>query len=256
MAPSVDDLAFLLQAMAGHDPDDQTSANVAVPNYVSGITEISGPLRVGVPKEHFFDTLDPDVRSAFEDSIQSLKSLGASIREVRLPKLRYALGAELAILSAEASAYHRPTMLKQPNDVSPNVRKELDAGMVVLAADYLLAQRARRLIAEEFASAFDDIEVLATPTIPIPAPRIDQAEVEIDGREMSVLDAIWRNTYPTNLTGSPTLCLPNGFTPSGLPTSLQLIGRNFDEMTLLRLGHQFQVVTDWHKRMPTSVPPS
>src|SRR6185437_8640756 len=144
---------------------------------------------------------DPDVREAFEGSIRCLKKLGASIREVGLPKLRYALGAELAILSAEAAAYHRPTMLKQPGDVSPNVRKELDAGMVVLATDYLLGQRVRRIIADEFASAFNYVDILATPTIPIPAPRIDQAEVEIDARKMSALDAIWRNSYPTNLTG-------------------------------------------------------
>lgn len=250
MARSVDDLAFLLQAMAGHDPSDQGSADVAVPDYVDGITQPGGALRVGVPKEHFFDTLDPDVREAFEGSIRCLKKLGASIREVGLPKLRYALGAELAILSAEASAYHRPTMLKQPGDVSPNVRKELDAGMVVLATDYLLGQRVRRIIADEFASAFNFVDILATPTIPIPAPRIDQAEVEIDARKMSALDAIWRNSYPTNLTGSPTLCLPNGFTHSGLPTSLQLIGKNFDEMTLLRVGRQLQAETDWHKRTP------
>ena len=94
--------------------------------------------------------------------------------------------------------------------------------MVVLATDYLLGQRVRRIIADEFASVFAAVDVLATPTIPIPAPRIDQTEVEVDGSKMSALDAIWRNTYPMNLTGSPTLCLPNGFSacrPSRQPAT-------------------------------------
>ncbi len=250
MARSVDDLAFLLQAMAGHDPDDPGSVEVAIPDYVGGIGEAPGNLRIGIPKEHYFDVLDGDVRQSFDASMEALQKQGASIHEVRMPHLKYALGAELAILSAEASAYHRPTMQRRAEDISPNVRKELDAGMVVLATDYLLGQRVRRIIAEEFASALREVDVLATPTIPIPAPRIDQAEVEIEGRTLSVLDAIWRNAYPTNLTGSPTLCLPNGFSRSGLPLSLQLIGRNFDEMTLLRLGHRFQSETDWHQRHP------
>jgi aspartyl-tRNA(Asn)/glutamyl-tRNA(Gln) amidotransferase subunit A len=255
MACSVDDLAFLLQAMAGHDPNDRGSADVAIPDYVEGIARPGAAVRVGIPKEHFFDALDPDVRDAFEESIRSLKRLGASIHEVGLPHLRYALGAELAILSAEASSYHRPTMLRQPEDVSPNVRRELDAGMTVLATDYILGQRVRCIIADEFAAAFNHVDVLATPTIPIPPPRIDQAEVEINGRKMSTLDAIWRNSYPTNLTGSPTLCLPNGFTRSDLPTSLQLIGKNFDEMTLLRVGRRLQEETDWHKRAPALMSP-
>jgi aspartyl-tRNA(Asn)/glutamyl-tRNA(Gln) amidotransferase subunit A len=139
------------------------------------------------------------------------------------------------------------------DDVSSDIRKELDSGMVLLATDYLLAQRVRRIIAQEFRAAFQKVDVLATPTIPIPAPRIDQSDVQIAGQTISVLSAIWRNTYPTNLTGSPALCIPCGFTEGGLPISLQLIGRNFDELTLLQVGHRFQLETDWHSRMPPVV---
>ena len=126
MARSVDDLAFLLQAMAGHDPQDPGSVSVAIPDYVAGIVEVPGAIRIGIPHEHFFDVLDTDVRQAFDASIETLKSLGASIHEVHLPHLRYARGVELAILSAEASAYHRSTMKSRAADVSPNVRKELE----------------------------------------------------------------------------------------------------------------------------------
>ena len=121
---------------------------------------------------------------------------------------------------------------------------------LILATDYLQGQRARRLVADDFAAALAQVDLLATPTIPIPAPRIGQTTVTLDGKEVSALDAIWRNAFPTNLTGSPTLSIPCGFSSGGLPLGLQLIGRNFDEMTVLRAGHAFQSVTDWHARRP------
>jgi aspartyl-tRNA(Asn)/glutamyl-tRNA(Gln) amidotransferase subunit A len=141
-------------------------------------------------------------------------------------------------------------MRLRAEDVSANVRKELDSGAVVLATDYLLGQRVRRVIAEEFAAVLRRVDLLATPTIPIPAPRIGQSTVEIGGESYPVLDAIWRNSFQTNLSGSPSLCLPCGLTVAGLPVSLQLIGRNFDELALLQAGAAFQSVTEWHQQVP------
>ncbi len=154
------------------------------------------------------------------------------------------------ILGAEASAYHRDMMRRQAEDISNNVRRELDAGMVILAADYLLGQRVRRLIVDDFAAAFEKVDLLVTPTTPIPAPRISQTEIELGGKTHSALGAIWRNVYPTNLTGSPTLCVPCGFSRAGLPISLQMIGSNFAELALLQAGHRFQCTTNWHRSMP------
>jgi aspartyl-tRNA(Asn)/glutamyl-tRNA(Gln) amidotransferase subunit A len=250
MARSVDDLAFLLQAMAGFDAADPGSANVEIPDYVSDVGERPDGLLVGVPREYYLDVVDSEVRQAFEQSLEVMRGLGWRVEEVSLPHLKYALGAELAILGAEASALHRDTMRHQASDVSRNVRRELDSGMVVPAVDYLLGQRVRALIIDDFAAALRQVEMIATPTIPIPAPRIGQQEVTIEGRSFSALNAIWRNVFPTNLTGSPTLCLPCGFCQAGLPISLQLIGRNFDELTLFRAGHAFQSATDWHERTP------
>jgi aspartyl-tRNA(Asn)/glutamyl-tRNA(Gln) amidotransferase subunit A len=247
---TVDDTAFMLQVMAGFDAQDPGSIEVAIPDYVAAVEQAPVPLRVGVPREHFLDLVDGEVREAFDASLRTLEGFGWRIEEVSIPDLRYALGAELAIISAEASSYHREMMRVRADDVSSDVRKELDSGMVLLATDYLLGQRVRRIIAEEFRAAFQKVDILATPTIPIPAPRIDQTEVHIAGQTISALNAIWRNTYPTNLTGSPALCIPCGFTKSGLPISLQLIGHNFDELTLLQVGHRFQLETDWHSRMP------
>ncbi len=250
MARSVDDLAFLLEAMAGFDPEDPGSAQVTLPRYSEVAAQPPEALRIGVPAHYFLDTIDPEVRAAFETSLDTLRALGHSVETVVLPHLKYALGAELAILASEASAYHRDRMRMQANDFSSNVRRELDAGMTVLATDYLLGQRVRRLICRDFAEVFTKLDVLATPTIPIVAPRIGAATVSIEGVDYPALNAIWRNVFPTNLTGSPTLCLPNGFSRSNLPISLQLIGRNFDEATLLRLGVQLQNHTDWHRQTP------
>lgn len=250
IARSVDDLAFMLQAMAGFDPQDPGSVLVDIPDYVDGIERPHNTFRIGIPRQYYCEALDSEVERGFEQSIDILKRFGWSVEEVSIPHLRYALGAELAILSAEASSYHRDTMRDRADDISKNVRRELDAGMVVLATDYLLGQRVRRIIIDEFAAALRKVDILVTPAVPITAPRIDQTEVKLGGRNVSVLNAIWRNAFPTNLTGSPTLCLPCGFSRSGLPLSLQLIGRNFDELTLLQVGHKYQLETDWHQRRP------
>lgn len=250
IARTVDDIAFMLQAMAGFDEEDPGSADVQIPDYIAGIDHAPREFRIGIPKDHYLDVVDPDVRKSFDQAIQVLADAGGQVKKVSLPHIRYALGAELAIISAEASAFHRETMKRQAMSVSSDVRRELDAGMVILATDYILGQRVRRIIAAEFSHALREVDVLASPTIPIPAPKIDQVDVEIEGRRMSVLDAIWRNTYPSNLTGLPSLSVPCGFSGTGLPIGLQLIGRGFDELTVLQLGHRFQSMTDWHQRLP------
>ena len=196
--------------------------------------------------------LDPEVRQAFNAALGVLEDLGWSIEEVSIPHLDYGLGAELAILGAEASAYHRDVMRRQAEDISNNVRRELDAGMAILATDYLLGQRVRRLLVDDFAAAFAKVDFIMTPTTPIPALRIGQTEIELGGKMHSALGAIWRNVYPTNLTGSPTLCVPCGFSRAGLPIGLQMIGRNFAELALLQAGRDFQSATNWHKCMPAA----
>lgn len=250
MARSVDDLAFLLEAMAGHDAQDRSSADRPAPAYSEAVTAPAGGLRVGVPRDYYLDVVDAEVRAAYESSLAQLQAMGCTLHQVSLPHMRYALGAELAILSSEAGAYHRERLKRQGDDYSPNVRRELTAGQTILASDYLLGQRVRRFVARDYLEAFEKVDVIATPTVPIVAPPIGATEVEVDGRMTPALDAIWRNVFPTNLTGSPTLALPNGFSSSGLPTSLQLIGRHFDELTLLRLGRDLQSVTDFHRRLP------
>jgi aspartyl-tRNA(Asn)/glutamyl-tRNA(Gln) amidotransferase subunit A len=250
IARSAEDLAYLLQAMAGFDENDPGSIKVPIPDYIEGIERLPEKYRIGVPREHFLDVLDEEVRAAYERSLDVFRKLGCSIENVSIPSLRYALGAEVAIISSEASCYHKDMMRKRAADVSPNVRKELDAGMVLLATDYLLGQRVRRLITKEVTAAFQTVDLIATPTVPIAAPEIGQAEVVIGDTTVSVLNAIWKNAYPSNLTGSPSLCVPCGFSSKGLPLSLQLNGRNFDELSVLQAGRWFQMETDWHKKIP------
>src|SRR5260370_35596785 len=179
---TVEDAAFMLQVMAGFDPLDPGSIEVPIAYFFAGVGHAPGSFRVGIPREHFLDLVDGEVREAFDASLRILDGFGWKIEEVSIPNLRYALGAELAILSAEASSYHREMMRVHADDVSSDIRKEVDSAMGLLATDYLLAQRVRRIIAQEFRAAFQKVDVLATPTIPIPAPRIDQSDVQIAGQ--------------------------------------------------------------------------
>ncbi|KAA0971901.1 Asp-tRNA(Asn)/Glu-tRNA(Gln) amidotransferase subunit GatA [Aureimonas fodinaquatilis] len=253
MARSVDDLAFLLEAMAGFDARDSGSVDRPVQQYSALMNQPAGPLRIGVPQDYFLDLVDVEVHAAFDASLECLQSIGCKVHPVSLPSMKYALGAELAILGSEASAYHRDRLKRQAEDYSPNVRRELLAGLTILASDYLLGQRVRGLICKDFATAFQNVDVIATPTVPIVAPLIGATQVVVNGEATPALDAIWRNVFPTNLTGSPTLSLPNGFSKSGLPIGLQLIGRYFDETTLLRLGRDLQAVTEFHRQAPPMI---
>lgn len=250
MARSADDIAILLHAMAGHDRSDPGSAAVPIPDYPATISRVPARLRLGVPREHYLDVASDEVMEAFSAALDEARALGWSIEHVSLPNLRYALGAELAIISSEASTYHRRRMVRSAELYSGNVRRELDAGMMVLATDYLAGQRARRLIGREFREALATVDLIVTPTVPITAPRIDESTVEIRGRTFSVLDAIWRNLYPTNLTGLPSISVPCGLSARRLPIGLQLIGPAFQESLVLQAAHAYQSVTDWHDRRP------
>jgi aspartyl-tRNA(Asn)/glutamyl-tRNA(Gln) amidotransferase subunit A len=253
MARSADDVAILLHAMAGHDRADPGSAAVPIPDYPAAISQVPARLRLGVPGEHYFDVVSEEVMAAFSAALDEARALGWSVEHVSLPNLRYALGAELAIISSEASAWHRKRMGRSAELYSGNVRRELDAGMMVMATDYLLGQRARRLIGREFREALATVDLIVTPTVPITAPRITDSTVEIQGRTFSVLDAIWRNLYPTNLTGLPSISVPCGLSAQRLPIGLQLIGPAFQELLVLQAAHAYQSVTDWHNQRPDIV---
>jgi aspartyl-tRNA(Asn)/glutamyl-tRNA(Gln) amidotransferase subunit A len=199
-------------------------------------------LRVGVVRNYFFEGIDPDVERAFGEAMATLRRLGAEVRDVQIPSLA-ATHSFLLIMLAEAYAYHERDLREHPELYGDVLRERLLAGALVTGAEYVQAQRIRSGICRETAAVLRDVDVLATPTTPKPATPFAQAHDPEFGFPRS-------NMPPFNITGSPTLALPCGFSASGLPVSLQLAGRPFDEATVLQVGHAYEQATGWHTRRP------
>jgi aspartyl-tRNA(Asn)/glutamyl-tRNA(Gln) amidotransferase subunit A len=242
MARTVEDCAYLLQILAGHDPADPASSRVPVDQYVPGLGRGVKGLRVGVPRTYFFDGAEPEVVEAFERALVTLRELGASVRDVAIPSLVTA-PAFMLIMLGEAFAYHERDLRETPHLYGDVLRERLLAGGLVTSAEYVQAQRLRARLAAEMAETLTTVDVLATPTTPRTAPPFKV-----------VLDPDFpfprSNMAPFNLAGLPALALPCGFTRAGLPVSLQIAGRAFDEATVLRVGHAYEQATDWHRRRP------
>jgi aspartyl-tRNA(Asn)/glutamyl-tRNA(Gln) amidotransferase subunit A len=242
MARTVEDCAYLLQAMAGHDTADPASSRVPVDDYLAPLGQDIRGVKMGVPRAYFFDGIDPEVAQAFEGALTTLRELGAEVRDVTIPSL-HTTPAFLLILMAEAFAYHERDIREHPELYGDVLRERILAGALVTAAEYTQAQRLRAQLCREMAEVLRDVDVLATPTTPMPATPFTLAQDPEFGFPRS-------NMPPFNLTGLPTLALPSGFTSSGLPLSLQLAGRPFDEGMVLRVGHAYEQATQWHTRRP------
>ncbi len=242
MARTVEDCAYLLQALAGHDDADPASSRAPVEDYVAPLARDIRGVRIGVPRGYFFEGVDPEVERAFEEALDTLRRLGAKVRDVQIPSL-HAAPSFLLILMAEAFAYHERDIREHPELYGDVLRERILAGALVTAAEYMQAQRLRAQICRETAEVLRGVDVLATPTAVKPATPFAQAQDPEFGFPRS-------NMPPFNLTGSPTLALPCGFSSSGLPLSLQLAGRSFEEGTVLRIGHAYEQATMWHTRRP------
>lgn len=210
--------------------------------------DIAG-LRVGVPRHFFWEDLDPAVEAACRDAVSILADLGAAILDVVIPHAHDAGAAATIILSAEAAAYHELRLREQGEAFGEDVRVKLDRGLFVPAVDYVVAQRARAFLTREFIQTLRDIDVLVTPTTVAPAAPLEEV-IHSTGASLAMSLEYTRFTYPFNLTGLPALSVPCGFTEQGLPIGLQIAGRPFDETTVLRVGHAYQQVTEWHLRRP------
>jgi aspartyl-tRNA(Asn)/glutamyl-tRNA(Gln) amidotransferase subunit A len=256
-----------MQAIGGHCDKDSTSAREELPDFSAKLDQPLKGIRIGLCKEHFESSLPDDVRASVDESIEVLKSLGATTVEITLPHSSYGIAAYYVIASSEASGNLarfdgvRYTMreaadnlnnmygLTRTSGFGDEVRRRIMLGTYALSsgyydAYYVKASKIRRLIKNDYDTAFAECDVILGPTAPTPAFKF--GEHTTDPLTMYLADIF---TVTTNLAGLPGISIPCGFS-DGLPIGLQLQGKSFDEATLLQIAHQFQQQTDWHTRRP------
>ncbi len=267
-AKTAEDLALLLNTMAGFDENDSTSAAEPVPDYTASLNDSLQGLRIGIPKEFFSPALDKDIGSAIEAALKEYEKLGATLHEIHLPTTALSIPAYYVIAPAECSSNlarfdgvrygHR---CKDPNDLEDlykrsrsegfgkEVTRRIMIGTYALStgyydAYYLKAQKIRRLVRQDFEAAFKEVDVIVGPTTPTPAFKL--GEKISDPLSMYLSDIY---TIAVNLAGLPGMSIPAGFT-QGLPIGMQLIGHSFSEARLLNVAHRYQKATDWHIKTP------
>ncbi|MFP6688329.1 MAG: amidase [Alphaproteobacteria bacterium] len=250
MTRSAEDAALMFQPMPGPDGRDAAVADRAVPDYAAALDGDIKGLRIGVPTHYFFDRAIPEIAEAAQNAIAVLEGLGAEVREVDIAYIDHAAAAALVLYLSEGTAYHDDHIATIGELYTDQVRLFLEIGNYVLAKDYLHAQRYRTLLGHAMADVLAEVDVLATPSLPITAQPLGQEEIDIRGETDLVFGAILRNTEPFDLTGLPALVVPCGIASDGMPMSLQIAGRPFDEAGVLKIGHAFQQASDWHTRRP------
>jgi aspartyl-tRNA(Asn)/glutamyl-tRNA(Gln) amidotransferase subunit A len=250
MCRSARDCALMLGAIAGYDPRDPTSSVLPVPDYTAALTGQVKGLRIGLLRAFFLESAAPEVCAAVEAALRALEQMGAAVSEVALDTAPMAAGASSAVLAPEAYAYHEPWLRTRRQDYGEDVGQRLLVGAFFSAADYLKGQRIRTLMRDEVDHVLGKLDVLACAATPVAAPVVGQEEVALGGDRVPVRSSLIRYTRHFNLTGHPAASVPCGFTSQGLPIGLHLIGRPFDEATVLRVADAFQGVTDWHARRP------
>jgi aspartyl-tRNA(Asn)/glutamyl-tRNA(Gln) amidotransferase subunit A len=236
--------------MPGPDGRDASVADRPVPDYVGALTGDIKGLKIGLPTRYFFDRALPENEQAARQAVAVLEGLGAEVREVDIAHIDYSAAAAMVFYLAEGTAYHDDHIATIGELYTDQVRLFLELGNYVLAKDYLHAQRYRTLLGHAMADVLAEVDVLAMPALPLTAQPLGQETIDIRGKTESVFGAILRNTEPFDLTGLPAIVVPCGFASDGLPLSLQIAGRPFDEAGILKVAHAFQQATDWHSRRP------
>jgi aspartyl-tRNA(Asn)/glutamyl-tRNA(Gln) amidotransferase subunit A len=250
LAQSAEDCALLLGLTAGADPEDPTAIAGSLPDYLAATKQPMKGVTIGVPTAFYVDDLDPEVAHVMDETIATLKREGAEITKVELPDQRQLASASQLVLAVEAAAFHKRWMIERPQDYGPQVLMRLQNGLSVPAISYLEAMRWRGPALSAYAAATAGVDAVIAPVSPIAAPTIAESDVGNSPQADAVLPRITRFTRPVNYLGLPALSIPSGFTKGGLPVGMQLIGRSFDEATLLRIGAAFQRATDFHTRVP------
>jgi aspartyl-tRNA(Asn)/glutamyl-tRNA(Gln) amidotransferase subunit A len=263
------DTAVLMNIISGHDPKDSTSANIAAPDFTRALKKDVKGMKIGMPREYFIEGMDREVEKAVKDAVKSLEGLGANVVEVSLPHTSYAVATYYILATSEASSNlarydgvkygFRAQGAKDLLDTylqtrsqgfGSEVKRRIMLGTYALSAGYYEAyykkgQQVRTLIKRDFDEAFKTVDVIATPTAPTAAFKI--GEKSADPLQMYLSDIF---TISVNLAGIPGISIPCGFTSGNLPVGLQLLGRHFDEESIIRAAYAYEQATEWHRRRP------
>jgi aspartyl-tRNA(Asn)/glutamyl-tRNA(Gln) amidotransferase subunit A len=247
---SVEDAAIVLQAIAGPDTNDGTTAGQTVPDFRAAVRRDVRGLRVGVLDDPYHRQVEQDVRIAFEEALDVLRRLGLHIEPVTVARAADAFVAQLAIIQAEAASIHERWLDARAEDYAPEILERLRQGQFVTATQYLRAQKVRALVLEEYAALLTQVDALVLPSVPAVAPRIGQVTVDLAGEAVETRALLTRFSRLFNFVGAPALSVPCGFGGDGLPVGLQIAGRPMDEETVIAIGAAYERATPWHTRRP------
>lgn len=253
MTRTVMDAALMLQGIAGYDPGDTASANMSVPRYAADIGSSISSLRIGVPRDYFYEGLHPDIHSAMEAALSVLKTLGGNQLDIAplVTDATYTSVIEpcIAVLQAEAYTFHQEYVTNTPELYQKQTMERILAGTRVTTPTYVHSLRQLEHLRRSVSPRIEGADLLITPTTPVPPYTI--ADLQSDpAAERPKEVRMLRNTRPFNMLGMPTISVPCGFTQSGLPVGMQITGAWGDEAAILRLAHAYQHATDWHKHRP------
>jgi aspartyl-tRNA(Asn)/glutamyl-tRNA(Gln) amidotransferase subunit A len=250
LARSAQDCALLLGLMAGADPEDPTAVTGPLPDYMDATREPVKGLTVGVPTAFYVEDLDSDVARILDETLAVLKREGANVVQVELPDQHQLTAACQLVLAVEAAAFHKRWLIERPQDYGPQVLMRLQNGLAIPGVSYLEVMRWRGPALAAHLAAVAGVDAVVAPVAPVAAPTIAESDVGNTSDAEVVIQRLTRFTRPINYLGLPSLAVPAGFTRSGLPVGMQLIGRPFDEAMLLRIGAAFQRASDFHERAP------
>ncbi len=249
LARSAEDCGLIAQAIAGEDPlDPVTDRSPAWDTALAG--RPARGLIIGVPKSFYVDDLDADVSVALDGAIETFRKLGANVVAVELPDQSAVAAAALVVLATEATALHAPWLRSRAGDYTPQVRNRLENGLAYSAIEYLEALRWRGPALAAHLAAIGDVDIVLAPASRSAAPRIDETDVGGGPNAEEMVVSVMKFMRPVNYLGVPVLTLPAGFSKSGLPVGLQLIGRPFGDETCVALGRAYQQASDHHLRVP------
>ncbi len=246
------DCAHMLKVIAGHDPGDIASSNRPVPDYAADLDKGLDGLRIGIPEHFFFDpdVVDPEVMTSVNEAIEVLANNGAEIVPIPMKWVSQGRAINVIISVAEGLAVHEKMLAEHADDYTPGVRGRIQTALAIPAVDYIRAQRARQAFSVRMAEATKDVDVLATPSIPVLAHTIAECTVPPGDVIAEKSHEIPLFTSIFDVTGEPSLSVLCGFDSTDMPIGLMITGHAFDESMVLRVGHAYEEIAGWHSRRP------